>query len=83
MFYRQIEAGMVLRLKRSRMDAYGSTSPYVLVTGIKPHPRYKVPWILSGADSYKPADFQSAVNPNDTELITAVIRKSQNKEQTI
>jgi hypothetical protein len=75
---------MVLRLKRSRMDDYGSASPYVLVTGIKAHPCYKTPWILSGADAYKPSDFQAQVNPSDSELIGAVIRKSQTtKEQSI
>jgi hypothetical protein len=47
------------------------------------HSGYKVPWILSGSDAYKPSDFQCEVNPNDSELIAAIERKSQNKEQSI
>lgn len=79
MYHQQIKAGMCLRLKRSRMNDYNLDSPYIYVSGIKPHPCYKTPWIMSGNDAFKPSDFERQVNPADTELIRAIERKSRNQ----
>lgn len=79
MYASQIEPGMCLRLKRSRMNDYGLDSPYVYVSGIKTHPRYRTPWIMSGNDAFKPSDFERQVNPADTELTAAIERKSRNQ----
>jgi hypothetical protein len=67
MLVAQIEVGMMLRLKRFRAEEYGSTSLFVHVTGIKAHPCYKTPWILSGNDAYSPSDFEREANPNEQE----------------
>lgn len=62
MYHQQIEVGMCLRLKRTRMNDYGMDSPYVRVTAIKAHSDYKVPWIMSGNDAFRPSDFERAVS---------------------
>ena len=78
MYYHQIQVGMCLRLKRSRMRDYGMDSPYVRVSGIKTNPRYKVPWIMSGTDAFKPSDFEREVNDplNDLKPIQNVKENS-------
>ena len=42
------------------------------VTGIKPHPGHKVPWIMSGTDAYKPSDFERQVNDPRNELLPRI-----------
>jgi hypothetical protein len=50
---------MLLRLKKTRAAAYGvSYYDLVKVTGIRANPPYQTPWVISGADAYKPSDFE-------------------------
>ncbi len=84
MYHQQIQVGMYLRLKRNRMSDYGMDSPYVRVTAIKANPRYKVPWIMSGTDAFKPSDFECEVSDPRNDLrptpCTCGMCISQNEE---
>ena len=62
MRYRDIRVGMVLKLKKERQEAYGADSDRVEVTDIRPRPGYRIPWIFSGTDAYKPQDFEKALH---------------------
>lgn len=52
-----IAVGMFLRLKPSRVSDYGLDYSLVRVTGFKYRNGYKTPYIQSGNDFFKPADF--------------------------
>jgi hypothetical protein len=78
-YYQQIEVGMCLRLKRNRMNDYNLDSPYVRVTAINAHSGYKVPWIMSGKDAFRPSDFERQVNDPRNDLAP----KSQTQTEEI
>ena len=52
-----IQAGMVLRLKRERQADYGMDCPLVVVTGLKARAGYAVGWVQSGTAFFRPQDF--------------------------
>ncbi len=63
MTHTAIKPGMVLELKRDRMEAYGKAQPLVIVHELKYRKGYSIPFVVSvghpeGFEFYKPSDFK-------------------------
>lgn len=59
MKYDAIRVGMILRLKKSRQEAYGMDSGFVTVIRLKFRKGYKVPHVETNHGFFRPEDFRS------------------------